>query len=73
MKQKRNLKKAFGLNEVGMINFPQKISGTKISRLLLGEVMGCSRCFPHGCEVVNAKRHKLQRCWKSQRKTQWKN
>jgi len=73
MKHNRKLEKAFGLNEFGMVDFPKKISGTQTSRIVIGNIMGCSFCFPHGYEVVNARWYKIQRCWKSQRKTQWKN
>lgn len=34
--------------------------------------MGCSYCFPHGCETINSKEIKFQRNWKKYRKTQWK-
>ena len=34
--------------------------------------MGCSRCFPHGIEVVNSTSKNRQRSWKRHRNTQWK-
>lgn len=72
-KHRSGLRKTFGLIEdYGLIDFPKKISGTKISRALYGNRLGCSWCFPHGWEVVNSKESKYQRNWKSFRKTQWK-
>lgn len=71
MKKIKNLRQTFGINEYGRIDFPGKISGVQISRILYGDEMGCSRCFPHGLEVVNAKHTKYQRNWKKYRKSQW--
>ncbi|MET3038092.1 phosphate ABC transporter substrate-binding protein [Chryseobacterium sp. NRRL B-14859] len=73
MKKLKTVKQTFGINEYGWIDFPKKISGTQISRILDGKALGCSYCFPHGFEVVNAKHKKYQRNWKKYRKTQWKN
>ncbi|AYZ10734.1 phosphate ABC transporter substrate-binding protein [Chryseobacterium arthrosphaerae] len=73
MKKIKTLKQIFGINEYGLIDFPAKISGTQISRLMYGNEMGCSHCFPHGIEVINAKHLKFQRNWKKYRKTRWKN
>ncbi|WP_426480745.1 phosphate ABC transporter substrate-binding protein [Chryseobacterium sp. R2ACT005] len=73
MKKIKKVRKKFGFNEYGLTDFPKKISGTQISRILYGNEMGCSYCFPHGYEVVNAKYTKFQRNWKKYRKTQWKN
>ena len=70
MKKFKRFKDAFGLNEYGLIDFPVKISGIKISRIKLGEESGCSRCFPHGFETINFT--KPQRNWKTQRKLKWK-
>lgn len=72
-KNPQNLIRAFGLNEYGLIDFPAKISGTTVSRLLVGDFMGCDRCFPHGQETLNSRYHNWQRTWKKHRKTQWKN
>lgn len=72
MKKFKSLRQAFGTNEYGLINFPKKISNVQISRILYGEEMGCSRCFPHGYETINSKEIKFQRNWKKYRKTQWK-
>ncbi len=58
MKKIKALRQTFGISEYGWIDFPGKISGVQISRILYGDEMGCSRCFPHGFEVVNAK-HKI--------------
>jgi hypothetical protein len=55
MKKNKPLRQKFGFNEYGLIDFPKKISGTQILRLMYGNEMGCSFCFPHGYEVVNAK------------------
>ncbi|REC61185.1 phosphate ABC transporter substrate-binding protein [Chryseobacterium pennae] len=73
MKKNKKLKQTFGTNEYELIDFPKKISGVQISRLQYGNDLGCSYCFPHGLEVVNAKYTKFQRCWKKYRKAQWKN
>jgi hypothetical protein len=72
MKNRKNLYKAFGKDEFGMINYPIKLSNIHISRLFKGEVMGCSYCFPHGPETINSKFDKLQRNWKKYRNNQWK-
>jgi len=72
MKKIKALRQTFGINEYGWIDFPGKISGVQVSRILYGDEMGCSRCFPHGFEVVNAKHGKFQRNWKKYRKAQWK-
>ena len=72
MKKFKTLKKFFGSNEFGLIDFPKKISNVQISRILYGDEMGCSYCFPHGFETINSKEIKFQRNWKKYRKTQWK-
>lgn len=73
MKHQKRMKKAFGSNEFGLVDFPIKISNVQISRISYGNEMGCSRCFPHGWETVNSTwfRNK-QRNWKCFRKTKWK-
>lgn len=73
MKNTKPLRHTLGINEYGLIDFPWKISGRQISRIIYGSKMGCSHCFPHGWEVVNAKYIKFQRNWKKYRRTQWKN
>ena len=73
MKHYRKLKKAFGLNEFGRIDYPKKISNVKISRIVNHEIMGgCSYCFPHGYETTNSTLSKNTRSWKKNRKYQWK-
>ncbi|MCJ7934816.1 MAG: phosphate ABC transporter substrate-binding protein [Chryseobacterium sp.] len=72
MKKYKTLRQTFGLNEYGGIDFPVKMSGIKISRILYGNELGCSYCFPHGFEVSNAKNKKFQRNWKKYRNTPWK-
>jgi hypothetical protein len=73
IKKRRALRKAFGqMDGYNLIDYPQKLSGIRISRLLYGETQGCSWCFPHGWEVINATYNNQQRNWKQQRKTQWK-
>ncbi|KFF08056.1 hypothetical protein [Chryseobacterium luteum] len=74
MKKYKTLKQTFGINEYGLIDFPKKISGIQISRLIYGNEMGCSYCFPHhGFETVNSHQEKYQRNWKKYRKTRYKN
>ena len=70
MKKFKRFKEAFGLNEYGLINFPRKISGVKISRIKIGKEQGCEWCFPHGYETINCTIP--ERNWKSYRKKQWK-
>lgn len=72
MKYKKTLRKAFGINEFEMIDYPVKISNVKVARILHGENRGCSYCFPHGFETNNAKYLKYQRNWKKYRKNQYK-
>ncbi|MGK6343622.1 phosphate ABC transporter substrate-binding protein [Chryseobacterium sp. DT-3] len=73
MKIEKVLRQAFGVNEYGLIDFPKKISSIQISRLLHGDKMGCSYCFPHGFETVNSRQEKYQRNWKRYRKVHYKN
>ena len=72
MKKEKRLKKIFGVNEAEVADLPGKISGTTVSRILVGEESGCSRCFPHGFETANSHINNRQRNWKNHRKTQWK-
>lgn len=72
MKKLKSLKQAFGINEYRLIDFPEKISNVLISRILYGDEMGCSWCFPHGYETINSKDMKFQRNWKKYRKTKWR-
>ena len=72
MKEKKIFIKAFGLNELGYVDFPRKISNVKIARIELGEIMGCSWCFPHGFETINSSYYKHRKNWKFHRKKQFK-
>lgn len=72
MKEKKVFIKAFGLNEFGYLDVPRKMSNVKIERLELGELMGCSWCFPHGFETTNASCFKNRKSWKFYRKKQYK-
>ena len=72
MKQEIRLIKAYGRNDFGLADMPNKISGTAISRIILGNDIGCAFCFPHGFETINSREMKRQRNWKRQRKTQWR-
>lgn len=71
-RNENRLIKMFGMNDYGLADLPKKYSGIKISRILIGEEMGCSFCFPHGFETINARYYKRQRSWKKHRKTQYK-
>ena len=55
MKKFKSLRQAFGIDKYGLIDFPEKVSNIRISRILYGNEMGCSYCFPHGCETINSK------------------
>lgn len=72
MKEKKAFIKAFGLNEFGLVDFPFKISNVKVSRLVFGNQMGCSWCFPHGYETCNSTLSKNRKSWKFKRKKQYK-
>lgn len=72
MSNEIRLKAAYGSNEWGLADTPRKISGVAISRIIIGESSGCSRCFPHGYEVVNSHIRNQQRSWKKHRRYQWK-
>ena len=72
MTKETRLIAAYGENEAGLADVPKKVSGTTVSRILHGEEMGCSFCFPHGIETSNSRLRKLQRNWKRQRETPWR-
>ena len=72
MNNESRLIRAFGANDADQADVPKKISGRTVSRLLIGEEMGCSFCFPHGIEVANNRFSKIQRSWKAHRRHQWK-
>ncbi|MEJ0031045.1 MAG: hypothetical protein WDO15_11995 [Bacteroidota bacterium] len=40
------MKRTFGVDELGYVDFPAKISNVQLSRIVCGEKIGCSRCFP---------------------------
>ena len=71
MKDKKVFLSAFGLNEMGVIDFPKKISNVKLARIEWGEYQGCAFCFPHGFEVTNSTWKKNRRNWKYKRKKQF--
>lgn len=71
MNNKKVFLSAFGLNELGWIDFTKKISNVKLARIEWGEYQGCSRCFPHGFEVVNATWEKNRKNWKYKRRKQF--
>lgn len=72
MKRQKQFRKSFGIDETGLINFPVKISNVQISRIIHGNLSGCSWCFPHGWETDNSTVFNRQRNWKRFRKTRWK-
>ena len=73
MKNFKQFKNAFGIDEYGFINLPIKISNIKISRIMFCDDRGgCPYCFPHGIETNNSHWKNKQRNWKSNRKTKWK-
>ena len=71
MKEKKAFVKAFGLNEQGLVDFPTKMSNVRISRIELGEFLGCSHCFPRN-PCTGSGRGQFIRNWKSYRKKQHK-
>ena len=72
MKREKTLKRHFGEDEFGFVAIPDKVSGTTISRVIYGDAMGCSYCFPHGFETINSHRRNNQRSWKKHRRYRWK-
>jgi len=72
MNNEYRLIKMFGVNDYNLADLPAKYSGTKITRIFIGEEIGCSYCFPHGIETRNSHYFNRQRCWKKYRRTQWK-
>ena len=72
MKQFKKFKTAFGTNELGLIDFPYKISSVKISRIQNTDKMGgCPYCFPHGIDCTNSRWSKNTRSWKTHRQFQY--
>ncbi|MET4108127.1 hypothetical protein [Hymenobacter sp. UYP22] len=73
MKRVKQLRKAFGRTEqYALVDFPAKTSNVMVSRVIFGNLRGCSYCFPHGPETSNATVLSRQRSWKRFRRTQWK-
>lgn len=72
MKYQKKLKRIFGLNQYEMIDFPKTFSNVRISRIVNGNAMGCSYCFPHGIETINSKYDNPTKNWKRYRKTQYR-
>lgn len=69
--RQRNLRRKFGVNEYGFVDFPIKISGTTLRRI--ENDMGCCFCFPHGWECYNSTGKKARnRNWKRYRRRQWR-
>ena len=66
------LHKAFGVDEHGFPLIPVRYSNLRLTRLEFGENAGCSRGFPHGFEVYNARELKETRSWKRHRRTQYR-
>lgn len=72
MKIEHKFIKKFGDNEYGLADLPEKISNVMISRIIATSKGECPYCFPHGPEMKNNRWANMERCWKRQRKTQWK-
>jgi hypothetical protein len=72
MKRQKQMQKAFGINEFGLVDFPVEISNVQVSRIVYGNERGCSWCFPHGWETDNSTVSNRQRNWKRFRKKRWK-
>jgi len=71
MKRQKQMQKAFGTNEFGLIDFPAKVSNVQLSRIVYCK-KECSICFPHGWETNNSTRiTNRQRNWKRFRKARW--
>jgi hypothetical protein len=66
------MKRAMGSDDEGFPAMPTKIGNVKLSRIVLGEESGCSRCFPHGFETNNSTESKNRRSWKNHRKTKYR-
>ncbi|WP_445946225.1 hypothetical protein [Shewanella sp.] len=72
MKKEGRLIRFYGTSHAGLAALPHKISGRQISRICVGEEMGCAHCFPHGIDTINNYQTKEQRSWKKYRKSQWR-
>ncbi len=51
MKKQKQMQKAFGVNEFGLIVFLLGSQMFQFSRIVYGNERGCSRYFPHGWET----------------------
>jgi hypothetical protein len=70
---KSGLRRAFGLDELGIIIPPSKISNIKLSRIEHAKDRGgCTLCYPHGPETTNSTDRKNKRSWKHYRRTQYR-
>ena len=72
MKKEVRLIRFYGINEAGLAALPHKVSGRQVSRICVGEEMGCSLCFPHGIDTSNSYLTKEQRNWKKYRRVQYR-
>ena len=72
MTQDRGLTNAFGNDEYGFSDIPNKISNVFISRIENRRKTTCDRCFPHGIETINSHYNNTQRSWKKHRKAQYR-
>ena len=72
MKNEFRLIKAFGENEYGFADLPEKISSATIARFSHAEGSDCYDCFPKSCRCTLYHRGKQARTWKKYRKTQYK-
>lgn len=62
----------FGKTDGNLPDLPEKVGNVKVARVLHGDAMGCSWCFPHGFESGNATWNKNRRSWKHYRKHQYR-
>ena len=70
-KGRNAVKKVLG-TRAGFADIPKKFSNVRLSRIVHGEMRGCSRCFPHGSETDNSTARKNRRSWKNRRKIQYR-
>ena len=70
-KGRRILYRAFGGADPGWADLPNKSSSRRLARLVCARGQGgCSYCFPHGWETLNATHP--SRSWKVHRLTQYR-
>lgn len=73
MKYRKRFVKAFGLTDERQVDFPSKISNTRVSRIQNYLRMGgCRYCFPHGVETTNSTVSKNTKNWKKHRRHQYR-